>query len=91
VGKMGEGWESVDPVAKHEICGPKQQNLTRSNKCKKNWYGYFCGDFRNWDKTKQNQARKWGVGTPRCESTWLMIPRCCRVETLRVDLFTLGV
>jgi hypothetical protein len=40
----------------------------------------FVGIFEIGTKTKQNQARKWGVGTPRCESTWLMIPRCCRVE-----------
>jgi hypothetical protein len=54
VGKMGEGGKRVDPVAKQEIRGPKQQNLTRSNKCKKKLGWLFLWGF---SKLGQNKAK----------------------------------
>ena len=77
VGIVGEG---LDPLAKHQIHGPKQPNLTRSNKLQEKILGLFLWEFSNLDEKQQNQASKLEDGTPRCESTLLMIPRCCRVK-----------
>ena len=79
-GRVGIVGEGLDPLAKHQIHGPKQPNLTRSNKLQDKFWGYFCGEFSKLDEKQQNQASKWGDGTPRFESTLLMIPRCCRVK-----------
>ena len=78
VGRVGIVGEGLDPLAKHQIHGPKQPNLTRSNKLQEKFLGLFLWGFSNLDEKQQNQASKWGDGTPRCESTLLMIPRCCR-------------
>ena len=68
VGRVGIVGEGLDPLAKHQIHGPKQPNLTRSNilQEKKIW-GYFLWGFSDLDEKQQNQASKWGDGTPRCE------------------------
>ena len=76
----GEAGRWVDPLAKLQIRGSKQPNLTRSNKLQEKFLGLFLWGFSNLDEKQQNQASKWGDGTPRCESTLLMIPRCCRVK-----------
>ena len=79
-GRVGIVGEGLDPLAKHQIHGPKQPNLTRSNKLQEKKIGLFLWGFSNLDEKQQNQASKWGDGTPRCESTFLMIPRCCKVK-----------
>ena len=52
--KGGDEDGGVDPLAKHQIRGPKQPNLTRSNKLQEKKLGYFCGDFRIWTKTTKS-------------------------------------
>ena len=59
--------EGLDPLAKQQIHGPKQPNLTRSNKLQEKILGLFLWGFSNLDEKQQNQASKWGDGTPRCE------------------------
>jgi hypothetical protein len=36
-----------------------QENIIKPINYKKNWYGYFCGDFQIWAKTSKIGARKW--------------------------------
>ena len=67
VGRVGIVGEGLDPLAKHQIHGPKQPNLTRSNKLQEKILGLFLWGFSNLDEKQQNQASKWGDGTPRCE------------------------
>ena len=67
VGRVGIVGEGLDPLAKHQIHGPKQPNLTRSNKLQEKILGLFLWGFSDLDEKQQNQASKWGDGTPRCE------------------------
>ena len=64
VGRVGIVGEGLDPLAKHQIHGPKQPNLTRSNKLQEKFLGLFLWGFLNLDEKQQNQASKWGDGTP---------------------------
>ena len=43
--KGGDEDSGVDPLAKHQIRGSKQPNLTRSTNCKKKFWGYFWWGF----------------------------------------------
>ena len=62
-----------------------QQNFIRPINHKK-MGAIFGGDFQNWGRTQQNQARKQRGEAPKSWSTWLMIPRWCRVEPYVADL-----
>ena len=54
-GKGGDDGGGVDPLAKHQIRGSKEPNLTRSTNCKKNFGAIFGGDFRI--RTKNNKIK----------------------------------
>ena len=41
----GDDGGGVDPLAKHQIRGSNQPNLTRSTNCKKKFWGYFWWGF----------------------------------------------
>ena len=56
----GEAGRWVDPLAKLQIRGSKQPNLTRSNKLQEKFLGLFLWGFSNLDEKQQNQASKWG-------------------------------
>ena len=45
--KVGEDGRGVDLLAKHQIRGSKQPNLTRSNKLQEKFWGYFWWGFSN--------------------------------------------
>ena len=58
----GEAGRWVDPLAKLQIRGSKQPNLTRSNKLQEKNLGYFCGDFRIWTKNNKIKLANGGMG-----------------------------
>ena len=43
----------VDLLAIHQIHGLKSTKTHKEQQITKNWYGYFCGDFRNWAITNK--------------------------------------
>ena len=45
VGKVGMDGGRLDPLAKQQIYGPKNKISQDLTNCKKNFWGYFCGDF----------------------------------------------
>ena len=55
VGRGGIVGEGLDPLAKHQIHGPKQPNLTRSNKLQEKKFGaIFVGIFELGRKTTKS-------------------------------------
>ena len=62
MGRVGMVGEGLDPLAKHQIHGPKQPNLTRSNKLQEKICGHFCGDFRIWTKNNKIKLANGGIG-----------------------------
>ena len=55
VGRVGIVGEGLDPLAKHQIHGPKQPNLTRSNKLQEKKFGaIFVGIFELGRKTTKS-------------------------------------
>ena len=53
--KGGEAGRWVDPLAKHQFRGPKQPNLTRSNKLQEKKFGaIFVGIFELGRKTTKS-------------------------------------
>ena len=58
----GEEGRWVDPLAKLQIRGSKQPNLTRSNKLQEKKFGLFLWGFSNLGEEQQYQASKWGMG-----------------------------
>ena len=63
-GNWGKDGEKLDLLATHEIRGSNPTKLHHTNRSQKKIWGYFRGDFRNWGRTQQNQARKRRVGAP---------------------------
>ena len=55
----------LDPLETKQIHGSNSTKLHHTNKSQKKFGAIFGGDFRNWGRTQQNQARKHGVGTPK--------------------------
>ena len=45
--------DGVDLLAIHQIHGSKSTKTHKNFKLQKNWYGSFCGDFRNWARTSK--------------------------------------
>ena len=56
-GNWGKDGEKLDLPATHEISGSNPTKLHHTNKSQKIG-AIFGGDFRNWVRTQQNQARK---------------------------------
>ena len=55
VGRVGIVGEGLDPLAKHQIHGPKLPNLTRSNKMQEKFFGaIFVGIFEFGRKTTKS-------------------------------------
>ena len=54
VGRVGIVGEGLDPLAKHQIHGPKQPNLTRSNKLQDFFWAIFVGIFEFGRKTTKS-------------------------------------
>ena len=59
----GETWGDADPLETKQIHGSKSTKHHQTNKSQKIG-AIFGGDFRNWGRAEQNQARKRGVGAP---------------------------
>ena len=72
--KMGKLGEMLDPLETKQIHGSKSTKLHQTNRSQKNFGAIFGGDFRNWGRTQQKQARKRWRGLQIHEKPWLLIP-----------------
>ena len=58
---LGNEGEKLDPRCQHnKSMDLIQQNLIKTNKSQKIWYGYFLVGIFELGQNKQNQARNWG-------------------------------
>ena len=63
-GNDGDHGGKLDTLVAKQI-GSNPTKLHHTNKSQKKCGAIFGGDFRNWGRTQQNQARKQGVGAPK--------------------------